>query len=148
MLLIKKITGTLDIKKKACYSSTISNIETLPLFERTESDAVNGKAKRLLLICAAVLALCSLICSCTTAYGEIVYKIQYTPANGGTASESELKNVFAEYFTDTTSIGIYERPDYSDCYEKVKWMSRLFRGFLCFWVSNELITIPLMRQRL
>ena len=36
----------------------------------------------------------------------------------------------------------------SDCYEKVKWMSRLFRGFLCFWVSNELITIPLMRQRL
>ena len=37
---------------------------------------------------------------------------------------------------------------FSDRYEKVKWMSRLFRGFLCFWVSNELITIPLMRQRL
>ena len=47
-------------------------------------------------------------------------------------SEEESKRILAEY----------------DCYEKVKWMSRLFRGFLCFWVSNELITIPLMRQRL
>ena len=98
-----------------------------PLFERTESDAVNGKAKRLLLICAAVLALCSLICSCTTAYGEIVYKIQYTPANGGTASESELKNVFAEYFTDTTSLGIFEVLDYSDWNEATTFAPRIFR---------------------
>lgn len=75
---------------------------------------MNEKAKRLLFICAAVLALCSLICSCTTSYGEIVYKIQYTPANGGTASESELKNVFSDYFTQTTSLGIFESPDYSD----------------------------------
>ena len=75
---------------------------------------MNEKAKRLLLICAAVLALCSLICSCTTSYGEIVYKIQYTPANGGTASEDELKSVFSDYFTQTTSLGIFESPDYSD----------------------------------
>ena len=65
-------------------------------------------------IFAAVLALCSLICSCTTSYGEIVYKIQYTPANGGTASEDELKSVFSDYFTQTTSLGIFESPDYSD----------------------------------
>ncbi len=75
------------------------------------SDCFHGLKIR---ICAAALALCSLICSCTTTYGEIVFKIQYTPANGGTASEDELKSVFSDYFTQTTSLGIFEAPDYSE----------------------------------
>ena len=60
-------------------------------------------------ICATVLALCCLICSCTTTYGEIVYKIQYTPADSPLAPD-----VFSDYFTQTTSLGIFEAPDYSE----------------------------------
>lgn len=60
-------------------------------------------------ICAAVLAFCSLLCSCTTTYGEIVYKIQYTPADSPL-----VPSVFSDYFTQTTSLGIFEAPDYSE----------------------------------
>ena len=92
-----------------------------------ESDAVNEKAKRLLLICAAMLALCGLVCSCTAAYGETVYKIQYTLANGRTASEDELKRVFADYFTETSPLAIYETSDYSDWDEATTFAPRILR---------------------
>ena len=72
------------------------------------------RLKKRIGICAAVLALCSFICSCSTTYGEIVYKIRYMPADGETDSEDELKSVFADYFTETSALGIFEAPDYSE----------------------------------